>query len=105
MKHDAVVVEVLDLTAAGLRDRPNIDMLARWLTELGARCEAKAIFLDGPQGWKDPSNGLEHARQCERELATPGKTGLPGVVKPQSWTRMATFSIELFNALEKCGYP
>lgn len=104
-RHDAVGVEFIELTAVGLRDRPNADVLARWLSELGAHCDAQAIFLDGPQGWKDPSNGLKHARQCERELATPGKTGLPGVVKPQSWTRMAAFSIDLFNALAASGYP
>lgn len=63
------------------------------------------IFIDGPQGWKDPANGLEHARRCERELATPGKTGLPGCVKPASWTRMAAFSIELFDALSDRGFP
>jgi len=104
-KYDSVAVEFIELTAEGLRDRPNVDVLARWLTELAPNCKAEAIFIDGPQGWKDPSNGLEHARQCEHKLATPGKTGLPGVVKPQSWTRMATFSIDLFNALAECGYP
>jgi hypothetical protein len=29
-----------------------------WLTELAAAHEADVIFIDGPQDWKDPSNGL-----------------------------------------------
>ena len=49
-------------------------------------------------------NGLEHGRLCERQLSTPGKTGLPGFVKPASWTRMARFSVNLFDALDAHGY-
>lgn len=42
-------------------------------------------------------------RVCEKVLATPGKTGLPGVVLPRSWTHFAAFSIELFDALAVRG--
>ncbi|MGH8008994.1 MAG: DUF429 domain-containing protein [Candidatus Binatia bacterium] len=105
LRDDSVVVEFIEPTTAGLRDRPNVDVLAPWLMELAARYNVEMIFIDGPQGWKEPFNGLEHSRRCERELATPEKTGLPGVVKPQSWTRMAAFSIDLFNALAEYGYP
>lgn len=44
-------------------------------------------------------------RVCERCTRTPGKTGIPEVVKPASWTRMACFSIEVFDALEGAGWP
>src|ERR1700755_1957415 len=45
------------------------------------------------------------ARGWKRPLFTPGKTGLPGVVKPASWTYMAEFSIQLFGALHDAGFP
>lgn len=104
-REDFVAVEFVEASASGLRGRPCVEDVSHWLTELAVNYEADAIFIDGPQGWKDPSNGLVHARRCEWELATPGKTGLPGFVKPGSWTRMAEFSIELFDALSDYGYP
>ena len=103
-RDESVAVEFVDPVASGLRGRPCVEDLTRWLAELAVHNESDVIFIDGPQGWKDPSNGLVHARQCERLLATPGKTGLPGFVKPGSWTRMAAFSIEMFDALSGCGY-
>jgi hypothetical protein len=36
---------------------------------------AAALLIDGPEAWKDPDNGLQHSRVCERELNTPAKTG------------------------------
>ena len=100
-----VNVEFVEAAASGLRGRPRVEDVSHWLAELANSYMADIIFIDGPQGWKDPSNGHMHVRACERELATPGKTGLPGLVKPRSWTRMAEFSIELFNALEDFGFP
>lgn len=99
-----VSVEFVEAVASGLSGRPRVEDLSHWLAELASSYVADVIFIDGPQGWKDPSNGHVHARSCERELATPGKTGLPGLVKPGSWTRMAEFSIELFYALGDCGF-
>ncbi len=99
-----VAVEFIDPGASRLRGRPCVEDVTDWLMELATAYDADAIFIDGPQGWKHPDNGFEHARRCERELATPGKTGLPGCVKPSSWTRMASFSIELFDALGTRGY-
>jgi hypothetical protein len=104
IRADSVAIEFVEASAYGLKGRPCVKDVTSWLTELASAHEADAIFIDGPQGWKDPANGLEHARRCERELATPGKTGLPGCVKPGSWTRMATFSIELFDALSAIGF-
>lgn len=104
-RQEFVAVEFVEASDSGLRGRPCVEDVTDWLTELANAYEADVIFIDGPQGWKDPANGLEHARRCERELATPGKTGLPGCVKPASWTRMAAFSIELFDALSDRGFP
>ena len=101
---ELVSVEFIEASGFGLSGRPRVDGVSRWLAELASSYEADVIFIDGPQGWKDPSNGHMHARVCERELATPGKTGLPGLVKPGSWTRMAEFSIDLFDALGDCGF-
>lgn len=99
-----VAVHFVEASDSGLRGRPCVEDVSDWLTELAKAYEADVIFIDGPQGWKHPENGFEHARQCERELATPGKTGLPRCVKPGSWTRMAAFSIELFDALGAHGF-
>jgi len=84
---------------------PSAQVLAAFLTGIADEARSVAIFIDGPQGWKHPENGLEHTRTCERQLFTPGKTGLPGEVKPTSWTYMAEFSIQLFDALDNRGYP
>lgn len=99
-----VRVEFVEAAVSGLLGRPSVESVSGWLAELASSYGVDAIFVDGPQGWKDPSNGHMHARACERELATPGKTGLPGFVKPGSWTRMAEFSIELFDALGDYGF-
>ena len=101
---ESVAVEFVEASASDLRGRPCVEEVTDWLTGLANAYKADAIFIDGPQGWKHPENGLEHARQCERKLSTPGKTGLPGCVKPGSWTRMAAFSIELFDALGARGF-
>jgi len=104
VRDGSVLIEFVEASAHGLKGRPCVDDVTSWLTELAGSHESDVIFIDGPQGWKDPANGFEHARRCERELATPGKTGLPGCVKPGSWTRMAAFSIELFDALGAHGF-
>jgi len=88
-----------------LKAPPSVDVLAGFLSDIAQKARSSAIFIDGPQGWKHPENGLEHARICERRLFTPGKTGLPGAVKPASWTYMAEFSIQLFDALDCAGHP
>jgi len=104
IRDGSVAIELVEASVYGLKGRPCVEDVTSWLTELSGAHKADVIFIDGPQGWKDPANGFEHARRCERELATPGKTGLPGCVKPRSWTRMATFSIELFDALSAIGF-
>jgi len=84
---------------------PSAEVLAAFLFGVAEEARSVAIFIDGPQGWKHPENGQAHSRACERQLFTPGKTGLPGAVKPASWTYMVEFSIRLFDALDDAGYP
>ena len=57
------------------------------------------LMIDGPQGWKSPKTKIEHMRLCERVLNTPGKTGIIGSVKPSTFLRYITFSINLFHIL------
>jgi hypothetical protein len=84
---------------------PNAPELGEALAALAADHGSQAFLLDGPQGWKAPENGLEHSRRCEKELATQGKTGLPGHTKPASFRRFAEFSVELFDVLDALGFP
>jgi len=70
-------------------------------------CSAKGVevvLLDGPQGWKAENNGLVHSRRCERELNTPGKTGLPQSAKPRTYLGFISFAIATFDALHKRGW-
>jgi len=66
---------------------------------------APLLLIDGPQAWKDASNGLVHARVCEHALHTPAKTGEPGSVKPQPYGAFVAFSIAVFDALHALGWP
>jgi len=75
-------------------------LVSEYCREEGVR----VLIIDGPQAWKDPDSHCPHCRLCEKELATPAKTGTEGVVKPHTWTRFVSFSIEVFNSLVKeCG--
>jgi hypothetical protein len=74
------------------------------LVETAKKFDACRMLIDGPQAWKASNNGY-HARVCERRLATPGKTGLPGTCKPGSYVSFIQFSIELFDALALRGWP
>ena len=89
----------------GLRGQPKADALAKAVAALAGDLGARLVFIDGPQAWKAPDNGLEHARLCERALATPGKTGLPGVTKPANYGPFIAFSIDFFDALSSLGWP
>jgi hypothetical protein len=89
----------------GLRGQPKADALAKTVAALAADLGARLVFVDGPQAWKAPDNGLEHSRLCERALATPGKTGLPGVTKPANYGPFIAFSIDFFDELSSLGWP
>ena len=97
--------EIVSPESLGLVGEPDSVAFARALCALAESREVRLLILDGPQGWRADASTLVHARACERETLTPGKTGLPGQVKPRSWTRMAEFSIALFDALEVSGWP
>ena len=105
LDHGEVRCHFVSLQNSILQGAPSAQVLASFLKGTAEEANADVILIDGPQGWKDPANGLVHSRVCERLLATQGKTGLPGLVKPASWTYMAQFSIELFDELEELGFP
>jgi len=89
----------------GMRGEPQPEKLAEYFANLAGDLQASVLLIDGPQGWKDPENGLEHSRVCERELNTPAKTGLPGAVKPANYGPFVEFSILFFDQLSARGWP
>ncbi len=98
-------LEFIAPAALGLTGEPQVNPFADAIARLAAQHHVGLILLDGPQGWRADWSPPGHARACERATRTPGKTGPPGVVKPGSWTRMAEFSIALFDALDARGWP
>ena len=61
------------------------------------------IMLDGPQGWKDPENGLLHQRICEKILNTQAKTGTKGIVKPANFTSFVSFAVDISRLFNNTG--
>lgn len=102
---DVVECVFVDAAVAGLSGDPSPDVLAEFLAQLCSELGATLLTLDGPQAWKDPNNGLEHSRLCERALGTPAKTGVPGVVKPGNYLPFVAFAIAVFDALQERGWP
>lgn len=100
-----VRVRLLAASALGLRGTPAPEPFADALHALAEAEGARLMLLDGPQGWRAERSDLVHLRHCEKATRAPGKTGLPGVVKPATWTRMATFCVALFDALHARGWP
>lgn len=93
-----------ELLALPLRGRPQPEELATFLNQYCADRGIRVLLLDGPQAWKSSRSALVHSRQCERELNTPAKTGLPGNVKPRNYLPFVTFSIQVFDALCSAGW-
>jgi hypothetical protein len=83
---------------------PTPERVADVITDVCSAVGATLALLDGPQGWKDPSNGLVHSRVCERYANAPGKTGLPGNAKPAGYLKFIGFCIEVFDALQGRGW-
>jgi hypothetical protein len=83
----------------GLADPPDPTMLGGAIFKFCLDERIPLLLLDGPQGWKDPDNGLVHSRVCERILNTPAKTGTFGQVKPAAYTQFVQFSIAVFADL------
>lgn len=98
------VYELL-VVAPGGRPKPEPGEFADLAIEICERVGASLVLLDGPQGWKDPANGLTHSRRCERLLNAPAKTGLPGSVKPANYAPFVTFAIRVFDSLHERGWP
>ena len=98
-------VQLVAPDSLGLRRTPEVEPFAEALHRLAESEGARLILLDGPQGWRAEASTLVHLRHCEKETRCPGKTGLPGIVKPATWRRMAEFSIGLFDALDARGWP
>ncbi len=85
-------------------DSVDPEVLAEQLNSLCGARGVKVLMLDGPQAWKSRHNGLEHSRVSERQLNTPSKTGLPGIVKPATYRRFAEFCLDLYDALCRHGW-
>lgn len=98
-------VELIRPDKLGLAGQPVAQDFAAAILRLVESHEIRLVLLDGPQGWKGTASPHAHARYCERETLTPGKTGEVGQVKPGTWTRMAEFSIALFDQLDRAGWP
>ena len=88
------------------RTRAAVDanVLAGRLNHLCGVRDIRIMMLDGPQAWKSNDNGLEHARMSERQLNTPAKTGLPGMVKPVTYRPFAEFCLDVYDALCRRGW-
>ena len=102
---DRIQATLVTCAELGLAGTPDADIFASALDNHARNAGAQLILLDGPQAWRAERSDCVHQRLCERATRTPGKTGLPGVVKPATWTRMALFSIEMFDALDAKGWP
>lgn len=102
-RRGALQVRFAKAASLGLTGTPDPERLGRALASLCGDTHASILLLDGPQGWKDPCNGLEHCRICEKQLNTPAKTGLPGRVKPANYAPFVHFSIRVFDELLRCG--
>ena len=100
----AISCEFIPPGYLGLTGTPAAQSLAEALTKVCSDYTARVILIDGPQAWKDPFNGIKNSRLCERALNTPAKTGLPGQVKPASYRRFVTFSVDLFDELAQLGW-
>jgi hypothetical protein len=88
----------------GLEDPPEIARFARAIHHFCQNQDVRVLLLDGPQGWRHPDSPIAHMRLCERVLNTPGKTDMPGRVKPRTYLSYITFSIDLFDHLRGLGW-
>ena len=99
---DEIAVEFVRIELHGT---PSPGAIAHYLSSPASSVGASLLLINGAQGWKDPSNGLQHSRACERELNTPAKTGIPGHVKPANYAPFVSFSIQVFDELSKLKWP
>src|SRR5438093_4397805 len=90
-------------SSLGIKDPPLAKQAASAIAEFCKNKNVSLVFIDGPQGWKDPSSELRYCRRAEKLLNTPGKTGTKGTVLPRSFKRFVEFSIDLFKELVDLG--
>jgi hypothetical protein len=86
-----------------IADPPEADQCGRAIFEVCGKRRVRIVFLDGPQGWKDPRSPLPNSRHCEKLLATPGKTGTFGKSKPGNYEPFIEFAINVFARLVAHG--
>lgn len=98
---DHVCGELFTIPLAG---HPSSVELAGFLNQYCVDVGAQVLLLDGPQGWRALESASVHSRACERELHTPAKTGLPGIVKPANYRDFVIFSVGVFDALCSLGW-
>lgn len=101
-KIDVELIPPPNLNLVGV---PDACMLAMKLCTLAMQVDARLLILDSPQGWSGGTTESVIMRSCERATRTPGKTGLPGCVKPRPFARMVEFSIAVFDFLHVAGWP
>jgi hypothetical protein len=85
----------------GLAGMPEPAACARAVARYAAQEDVSVILLDGPQAWKYPHSPIAHMRLCERVFNTPGRTGVPGHVKPRTYLGFISFSVALFTHLRQ----
>lgn len=93
---------------AAMHDPPDVDRLADWIETQAVEHDVRCLCIDGPLGWQGDETAASvdssHSRRCERELNTPGKTGLPNHAKPRLYLPFIHFSIELGARLVMRGW-
>lgn len=92
-------IQYLSYQAIGLHEVPKPDVFAWKVLDFGQYVGASILMLDGPQGWKDPDNGLPCQRICEKHWNTQAKTGTKDNVKPANFRPFVLFSTEVFRLL------
>ncbi len=90
---------LLKPASLGLADPPDAGRFADRIEAFCRQQDISVLLIDGPQGWRYPGSPIAHMRLCERVLNTPGKTGVPGRVKPSTYLPYIRFSIEVFQRL------
>jgi hypothetical protein len=92
-------VKFLKPDAFGLQGKPAVPDFVYKINLFATENQISVILLDGPQGWKSPSNKVANMRLAEKVLNTPAKMGLIGSVTPKTILRFAAFSINTFHGL------
>ena len=95
--------EFIPNSAVGLSGTPRVEVFVYNVLDFCLRKGISILMLDGPQGWKDPENGLPHQRICEKILNTQAKTGTEGIVKPANFTSFVSFAIDIFHLFNNTG--